>query len=170
MDKRLLARPPGAVGEERLQEWLWDAVQRGDVKSAYHAIACGADVNHSYHAQPAARLVWECNMQAGGDADQPLSPTNLGHTGVLHAACTAGPPVMAELLLQAGAHIDAVDVMRRTPLMYAVLYDQPEVARLLLRRGAACTRDRHGLTAAQLAAGRLCSRDAELAALLSRQV
>ena len=58
--------------------------------AAYHAIACGADVNHSYHAQPAARLVWECNMQAGGDADQPLSPTNLGHTGVLHTACTVG--------------------------------------------------------------------------------
>jgi ankyrin repeat protein len=75
---------------------------------------------------------------------------------------------MAELLLQAGAHIDAVEVMRRTSLMYAVLYDRPQLARLLLKRGAACTRDRHGLTAAQLAAARGGSRDAELTALLAR--
>ena len=40
---------------------------------------------------------------------------------------------MVELLLQAGATIDAVEVMRRSPLMYAVLYDQPEAAKLLLR-------------------------------------
>lgn len=38
------------------------------------------------------------------------------------------------------------------------------------RRGAACTRDRHGLTAAQLAAGRECSRDSELTALLAKHV
>jgi hypothetical protein len=149
----------------------------------------------------------------------------------------AGSSVMTELLLQSGAHIDAVDVMRRSPLMYAVLYDQPQLARLLLRcggpasaapqrkagrrgprsiacwchargwpqrhrvgarrlpvalsvltslrkahpisqtclpcarrRGAACSRDRHGLTPAQLAAGRVCGRDPELLALLSRQV
>ncbi|KAI3430848.1 hypothetical protein D9Q98_009258 [Chlorella vulgaris] len=169
VEKRLLARPPGEFGEEALQGWLWDSVQRGDVKAAYHAIACGADVNHSYHTQPAARAVWECNLQAGGDADQPLSPSNLGHAGVLHAACMTGLPVLAELLLQAGANIDAVDVMRRSPIMWAVLYDRPEVARLLLRRGAACTRDRQGLTPAQLAAGRPCSRDAELLTLLAKQ-
>lgn len=166
VEKRLLARPPGEFGEEALQSWLWDSVQRGDVKAgkqasatgvcvrhcrlkgcyqelqctciamlrrmapsirhahalslplhlhhitvacpvqvlclrsllsslsaaAYHAIACGADVNHSYHTQPAARAVWECNLQAGGDADQPLSPSNLGHAGVLHAACMVGCP------------------------------------------------------------------------------
>jgi hypothetical protein len=166
-----------------------------------------------------------------------------------------GLPVLAELLLQAGANIDAVDVMRRSPIMWAVLYDRPEVARLLLRcvcasasvaaqhvgaaaaafewlvcvwrggqawfkhserhimwpgagqeeanckvflqghavlaclyppssprltlallafslhcrRGAACTRDRQGLTPAQLAAGRPCSRDAELLTLLAKQ-
>lgn len=55
--------------------------------AAYHAIACGADVNHSYSGQAAAQLVWEANLVAGGEAEQPLSPTNLGHTGALHAAC-----------------------------------------------------------------------------------
>lgn len=56
-------------------------------RAAYHAIACGADVNHSYSGQSAGQLVWEANMLAGGQAEQPLSPTNLGHTSVLHAAC-----------------------------------------------------------------------------------
>lgn len=124
-------------------------------------------------------------MLAGGQAEQPLSPTNLGHTSVLHAACRvsegqrsavdaargggrvfytvpelrgrvlsmwinaldqegtkagshsklrtalgkhtpalalpvppqAGDVAVAELLLQAGANLDAVEVMRRTPLM-----------------------------------------------------
>lgn len=51
---------------------------------------------------------------------------------------------------------------------FAILYDRPQVACHLLRRGAAATRDRHGLTAAQLAAGRDCARDSELAALLAR--
>lgn len=51
---------------------------------------------------------------------------------------------------------------------YAILYDRPQLACHLLRRGAAATRDRHGLTAAQLAAGRDCTRDPDLAALLAR--
>lgn len=45
---------------------------------------------------------------------------------------------MAELLLQSGAQVDAVEVMRRSPLMYCLLYDHAEAAKLLLRwvRGA----------------------------------
>lgn len=65
---------------------------------AYRAIACGADVNHSYSTQPAAQLVWEANLQAGGEADQPLSPTNLGHTNVLHAACRVSVREVSGLL------------------------------------------------------------------------
>lgn len=76
---------------------------------------------------------------------------------------------MVELLLQAGARIDARDVLGRSPLMYAVLYDHPRVARLLLRRGAATGgRDRKGHNAAQLAEGRQCGQDTELLALLSK--
>ncbi|PRW20973.1 ADP-ribosylation factor GTPase-activating AGD3-like [Chlorella sorokiniana] len=169
VEKRFLARPPGAAASpQALQEWLWEAVQRGDVQGAYQAIACGADVNYSYSGQAAAQLVWEANMLAGGQAEQPLSPTNLGHTTALHAVCRAGDVVVVELLLQAGANIDAVEVLRRTPLMYAILYDRPALACHLLRRGAAASRDRHGLTAAQLAAGRDCARDPDLAALLAR--
>jgi hypothetical protein len=33
VEKRLLQRPRGLTGAEALQEWLWDAVQRGDVKA-----------------------------------------------------------------------------------------------------------------------------------------
>ena len=132
VERRFLARPAAAAGSgsvHLLQEWLWEAVQRGDVQSgevqrggrgvcmcvcvlmkvmdvaqlycshnctpcspprppaAYHALACGANANHPYNSQPAAQLVWEANMQAGGAEDQPLSPSNLGHSSVLHAAC-----------------------------------------------------------------------------------
>ncbi|KAL4855575.1 ADP-ribosylation factor GTPase-activating protein AGD3 [Chlorella vulgaris] len=171
VEKRLLARPPGEFGEEALQGWLWDSVQRGDVKAGKQASATGPTM--PLLAEPTSTTPTTPSQQPGpcgrGDADQPLSPSNLGHAGVLHAACMTGLPVLAELLLQAGANIDAVDVMRRSPIMWAVLYDRPEVARLLLRRGAACTRDRQGLTPAQLAAGRACSRDAELLTLLAKQ-
>ena len=54
------------------------------------------------------------------------------------------------------------------PRRYAVLYDRPQLACHLLRRGSAASRDRRGLTAAQLAAGRMCARDPDLAALLAR--
>ena len=77
--------------------------------------------------------------------------------------------MLLELLLQHSAPLDGRDVFGRTPLMYAVLYDQPAVAKLLLRRGAASgIHDRTGRTALQLAAGRRCDRDPDLAALLSR--
>ncbi len=80
-----------------------------------------------------------------------------------------GDPLLLELLLQSGARLDSRDVFGRSPLAYAVLYDQPAAARLLLRRGAAAgARDRSGRSAAQLAEGRACGRDSELLALLAR--
>lgn len=156
-----------------------------------------------------------------------LAPCSLPALPALPSPAQAGGMPLLELLLQAGAHADAADVMRRTPLMYAVIHDQPDQAKHLLRRappppplcwaaqclrceplhgpcppqhapcppqrlldaagvcllrpvppapppppssrrGAACTRDRHGLTVAQLAAGRECGRDAQLAELLAR--
>ncbi len=77
---------------------------------------------------------------------------------------------MVELLLQSGAKMDARDVFGRTPLIYAVVYDQPAAAKMLLRRGAATgARDRTGRSAAQLAAGRECGRDRELMVQLSKE-
>eukprot|EP00887_Chlorella_sp_A99_P007156 scaffold2.g7156.t1 len=218
VDRAFVAAPapgPAAAAAQQLADWLWEAVQRGDVRGAFRALAAGANVNTRYSSQPAAQLVWESNLRAGGADDQPVSPSNLGGVTALHAACRTGSPLLVELLVQSGASVDATDVFRRSPLHYAVLYDaagerqreteqlqapctrsvpdhwsflssglpplppavpeihappalaaRAEVAKLLLRRQASSSRDREGLTPAQLAAAHPCGRDTELLALL----
>jgi ankyrin repeat protein len=51
-------------------------------------------------------------------------------------AALRGHTTVLELLLDGGADIDAVDHLRRTPLLLAVDEGQTEVVRLLLKRGA----------------------------------
>jgi len=154
---------------KQLQTMLWESVAEMDIRSAYYAIACGAKLTDKCFHQPAAQLVWESNLRAAGTQDQPISPGNLGDVNPLHAAARAGGLTLVELLLQNGAHIDSRDVFGRTPLMYAVLFDWPEVAKLLLRRGAAGgIRDRMGMSAIQWTQEQeRCRRDTELAALLT---
>ena len=52
------------------------------------------------------------------------------------AAAQAGGAALLEYLLQAGARVGAGDALARTPLHYAILFDNAEAAKLLLRRGA----------------------------------
>jgi uncharacterized protein len=60
--------------------------------------------------------------------------------------------LIGEALLQAGCDINAVDSNGRTPLMYAVRYQQPAAILLLLERGANVNvRDKGGMTALDLA-------------------
>lgn len=47
-----------------------------------------------------------------------------------------------ELLLQWGFQIDTKDGKGRSPLAYAIEFDQPSIARHLLRRGA-CSGSQH---------------------------
>lgn len=47
-----------------------------------------------------------------------------------------GGPALLEYLLQAGASMSPVDAHRRTPLHYAVLFDNAAAAKALLRRGS----------------------------------
>ncbi|MFN0122032.1 MAG: ankyrin repeat domain-containing protein [Blastocatellia bacterium] len=54
--------------------------------------------------------------------------------------------------MQAGCDLNAAGSEGRTPLMYAVLYNQPAAVRLLLERGAdARAKDKQGLTAPEMA-------------------
>ena len=62
---------------------------------------------------------------------------------------------MAETLLNSGIPINAQDSLprsRKTPLMLAVIYDKPQLARFLIARGANLDmQDAKGQTAADLA-------------------
>jgi len=61
-------------------------------------------------------------------------PVRYGTITALHAAVTSGRPEVIELLLNAGAPVDATDARGMTPLMWAVATDRadPRVVRLLL--------------------------------------
>jgi len=60
--------------------------------------------------------------------------------------------LIGEALLQAGCDLNAADSQGRTPLMYAVRYNQPTAVRLLLEHGADVTaKDKGGLTVRDLA-------------------
>ena len=50
--------------------------------------------------------------------------------------CQVGGPALLEYLLQAGASTSPVDAYRRTPLHYAILFDNAAAAKALLRRGS----------------------------------
>uniref|UniRef100_A0A8C8SUI2 [histone H3]-lysine(9) N-methyltransferase n=1 Tax=Pelusios castaneus TaxID=367368 RepID=A0A8C8SUI2_9SAUR len=63
----------------------------------------------------------------------------------LHAAAQKGHLEICHVLLQAGANINAVDKMRRTPLMEAVVSNQVETARYIVRRGG-CVYSKDGST------------------------
>ena len=52
------------------------------------------------------------------------------------AALQAGGAALLEYLLQAGARVGAGDARAQTPLHYAIVFDNAEAAKLLLRRGA----------------------------------
>ena len=61
-----------------------------------------------------------------------------GNVTALHMATASGNRAVVELLLDAGATVDALDVRGMTPLMWSVSTDRPEprVVRTLLERGA----------------------------------
>ena len=114
---------------------LWSAVVKGDLPAAYRALVCGADVARHASSGEAAHLVEDTQTMAGGALEKVLSVRGLGGVTIAHAAAAAGDPVMMELLIQWGAPSEEKDGYGRSPLMYAVLHDHPEVAKLLLKRG-----------------------------------
>ena len=72
-------------------------------------------------------------------------PVRFGNLTALHAAVTGGNPDVVELLLRAGAPVDALDVRGMTPLMWAVATDRPEprIVRLLLAAWSQAGRHGH---------------------------
>ncbi|ERF76371.1 hypothetical protein EPUS_07078 [Endocarpon pusillum Z07020] len=74
--------------------------------------------------------------RGGADVNGPISPKN--GTTALHEAVICGPYRMVLLLLDAGAHLDALDTREETttPLMCAVEFDRPEMVQIILDANA----------------------------------
>lgn len=79
-------------------------------------------------------------LAEGADVDRVVS----GNTPLMLAA-KSGDRATVEALLDAGAAVDntALNAERRTPLMVAIAADRPEIAGLLLARGASVSVDDH---------------------------
>jgi ankyrin repeat protein len=137
---RCKADPNGSTPIQRplLYEALPDASTLGVLLDA------GADPNRSVEGVPLlVRAVWDKNQPAvelllAHHAE--VNCTNsFGHTGAngegqapLHAAAAIGSKAIAELLLNAGAAVNAKDQSGATPLYRAVESQKPELAALLL--------------------------------------
>ncbi|KAH7623043.1 hypothetical protein Ndes2526B_g02337 [Nannochloris sp. 'desiccata'] len=147
---------------------LWTAVYTADIVATYQALVYGADVNSLYTtSSEAAHLVEDTHALAGGALERVISnPRGLGDVTITHLAASKGDAVLMELLLQWGAPTESKDGYNRTPLMYAVLYDYPDVARQLMKRGVICTgQDVMGNSVVQMM-GRKGLADADLVAAL----
>ncbi|KAI1702840.1 ankyrin repeats (3 copies) domain-containing protein [Ditylenchus destructor] len=87
------------------------------------------------------------------DVDIPTA-TNIKKLTPLMMACQTGDLEMAELLINTGnAFIDAVDRLKRTPLIHAAMNGQTHLVAMLLRKGASVSSkpDSSGNTAAHYA-------------------
>jgi len=151
-----------------LNQHLWTAVNSSDVVATYQALVYGADVNSLFiTSSEAAHLVEDTHALAGGALERVVSnPRGLGDVTITHIAASKGDVVVMELLLQWGAPTELKDGYNRTPLMYAVLHDYPDVARQLMKRGVVCTgQDVMGNSVVQMM-GRKGLADADLVAAL----
>lgn len=71
------------------------------------------------------------------DAGADIGATRWSGDGVLHAATHAGRIALVRLLLDRGAEVNVAETrMGQTPLMWAVAAPHPDIARLLIARGA----------------------------------
>ncbi len=96
----------------------------GDVESVRMLLAKGADANAVNTADSGGKV------KNGSIA--------LGKFTPLLLASSYGPPAVVELLLRAGAKVNAQDIRGMTPLHYAVTTEaqDPAIVRLLLKAGA----------------------------------
>jgi len=133
--------------EELLIRAIWDA----DREIVAELIGFGADVNHRDRASGLTPL-----MIASGTADEKivrllidagadvLSGDSAAGATALHKACQGGNLDVVTALVEAGAFVDAVaPTTGHTPLMDALWYKFPDIARYLLACGASLNLSTH---------------------------
>ncbi|WP_431954801.1 ankyrin repeat domain-containing protein [Actinacidiphila sp. bgisy167] len=132
------------------EERLAAAVAAGDRELAAELLRFGGDVNH----RDASGLT--LLMTAAGHADLPMvrllldagadvyaADSGAGATA-LHKACQGGSLPVVQALVEAGAFIDAVaPTTGHTPVMDAVWFKYPEIAKYLVDRGAGLNLSTH---------------------------
>jgi ankyrin repeat protein len=133
--------------EARLISAAWS----GDTPLAAELIRFGADVNARDEDNGLTPLMIAAGradeemvrMLLGAGADVFTADTRAGLTA-LHKACQGGSLAVAQALADAGAFIDAVAATTgHTPLMDALWFKYPEIARLLLEKGAGLNLSTH---------------------------
>jgi uncharacterized protein len=174
----ILAVSVAAYGEEIR---LADAAMRGDQTTVQSLLKQKVDVNEA-QADGNTALHWAAYrddaemarllIQSGAN---PNVKTRLGDVTPLQLAATNGSTAIVELLLKAGAAVNAANGNGTTPLMFAAAAGRIDAIRILLDSGADVnSRDaNHGQTAAMFAAALnragairlLASRGADLAVL-----
>jgi ankyrin repeat protein len=130
------------------EQRLWAAVRNRDATAVAELAGQGADVNRRDEASGLTPL-----MLAAGQADDATVRVLLragadvhaadarAGASALHKACQGGSLEVVESLLAAGAQVDSVaPTTGHTPLMDALWYKFPRIARCLLDHGAALKR------------------------------
>lgn len=117
------ARSISLALEPHLPRMLDMAAERGEIRRMQFLIFLGADVNGKVYPQ------FVCGNASAEDIA-------MDYHFPLQSAAYAGQGEAVELLLKKGANINAANGFGRTALWHVALGGHPEVARLLLERGA----------------------------------
>jgi uncharacterized protein len=140
-----------AVSTADREARLISAAWSGDAPLAAEMISSGADVNARDDDNGLTPLMIAAGrgdeemvkLLLSAGADVLTADARAGLTA-LHKACQGGNLAVAKALADAGAFIDAVAATTgHTPLMDALWFKFPEIARLLLARGAGLNLSTH---------------------------
>ena len=118
------------------------ALESGHIDIASYLIERGADINlkDKDKASPLHNAAYLGNLEIVDlllkKGATSLNEGNFRGQTPLHFACERGHPEVANCLLDAGADIEARDMIGRTPLMITAMSRNMEVVSVLMKRGA----------------------------------
>ncbi|XP_062172675.1 ADP-ribosylation factor GTPase-activating protein AGD4-like isoform X2 [Alnus glutinosa] len=184
VEKLLVIREVTASGSPSHATNIWHAVENNSIREVYRLIVMserniinttfddvvGVDLYHHVDAKDLDTMERKQYDPAACERiKDSKEPGNcLQGCSLLHLACDGGNPLMLELLLQFGAHINMCDFHGRTPLHHCISRGNNPLAKFLLRRGARPSiKDGGGLSALERAMEMGAITDEELFILLS---